>query len=109
MGLPLPECFLQGNFLDYKDRGRIIWEELFDAHREHFKKKAMKYSLDIDKFCRNQKDRESKINFIPLKCVKEGSHVLILYKSKFKNFIQRGERKNVFAPFRALRNLVVRK
>ena len=109
MGIPLPEWFPHKKFLDYRNRGKIIWEELYDAHHEFFKEKESDdIFVDIDQFCRNQRDRVSKINYIPPECVKEDSHVLILSKSKFKEFIGRNERKTLLGSLKNLKQMFSR-
>lgn len=87
--LPIPDWFPVGIFDDYKDRGRVIWKELYETRQKHFvQRRGNRLSVDISQFSTGDKDKQGKINYLPPDCVIEDSHVVVLNSKEFFNFIR---------------------
>jgi len=89
-GLEIPPYFPETRFWDYDNRGQAIWWRLYDQYTDCFDtKEDGTIFVHIDKFgsSNNPYDRTQKINFLPVKCVKEDQGILILHKDIFFEFI----------------------
>lgn len=85
--MDLPEWFPETLFDDYRERGRFIWKNLYESHKNHFfDREDNNIFVDIDQFSDNR-DKRSKINYLPTECVKEDNQVLILNKEEFYRYI----------------------
>ncbi|OLN28975.1 hypothetical protein DSOL_3786 [Desulfosporosinus metallidurans] len=63
--LPIPDWFPVGIFDDYKDRGRVIWKELYETRQKHFvQRRGNRLSVDISQFSTGDKDKQGKINYL---------------------------------------------
>lgn len=88
-GLELPEWFSHTTCDDYRERARMVWQNLHINNREHFKiQDQHTLFVDIAKFSHSDREREGQINLLPPECIKEDSHgVLLLNKNSFYEFI----------------------
>lgn len=92
-GIQKPEWFPEQPFNDYNNRGRLIWQALYDTHNRHFSHQIENDTIyvEIENFAsaQSKNDRTSKINWLPPECIKEDSHILMLHRRAFLEFICR--------------------
>jgi hypothetical protein len=89
----LPLWFPTSPFDDYKQRGEMVWKELYETHSQHFIVKSdNKIVVAIDKIKQNPKEQKALINYLPSECIKEDTNILILNKREFLDYIKRPSR-----------------
>ncbi|MDO9535549.1 MAG: NgoFVII family restriction endonuclease, partial [Bacillota bacterium] len=89
----LPLWFPQFPFDDYKQRGQMVWKELYDTHSQHFMVKSDNIIVvAIDKIKQRPSEQKALINYLPSECIKEDTNILILNKREFFDYINRPSR-----------------
>ncbi|MCM3693227.1 phospholipase D family protein [Neobacillus niacini] len=103
-GLEVPNYFPNEPFNDYDDRGKLIWKELFRSYKDAFEIRSDNtISIKIENFSGNIKERQTKINYLPIECIIEDEPVLVVKRDIFFSFIDldNGER-NIFNKIKKL-------
>lgn len=88
--MELPKWFPEAKFNDYDERGKFIWRQLYQSHKDAFDIREDNSILIKMEEMGNKtyKDRTNKINFLPADCIIEDSPVLVVNKKLFFNFIE---------------------
>lgn len=78
----LPSYFPQNPFDDYKERGRIIWETLFNEKPDIFSYNSEKDELTVNFENIDINSRSSYLNYLLNGCIKEDSGLFLLVNAK---------------------------
>lgn len=93
----LPAWFPETPFHDYRERGKLIWSELFRTYREHFDIRQETIFVNVEKMIGgNKRSLENIINYLPNGAIIEQHSVLLLRKDIFFEFIKQHKDKKSF-------------
>lgn len=92
-----PEWFPQGKFNDYREMAALNWLHLYQNNKEAFIDQGETLLVKLEMINQSyaspsSKDRANLINLLPDGCIKDHTHVLILYKQSFYDFIKTADK-----------------
>jgi hypothetical protein len=101
--LEIPDYFPNEPFNDYDERGKLIWKELYRSYKEAFEIQSDNtISIKIENFSGNIKERQTKINYLPIECIIEDEPVLVVEKGTFFSFLDLEKEETLFKKFKRL-------
>jgi hypothetical protein len=105
--LEMPNYFPNEPFNDYDERSKLIWKELYRSYRESFEPRSDNtISIKIENFSSNSKERQTKINYLPIECIIEDEPVLVVKKDLFFAFIEESRRKGFLKKIKKIKKIL---
>lgn len=97
LGMEVPEWFPRQRFNDYEEVASLNWINLYENNSQAFIDQGNTLLVKLDMINNSyaspsSKDRANLINLLPDGCISDDSHVLILYKDSFYEFIKKEKR-----------------
>lgn len=98
VGINLPNWFPMGRFDDYEERGRKMWQGIYQSYGQDFRRgDANTLSVEYKNMGWDERQKDSCINYLPPYVVIENKGVLILRAKEFFEWLRVGRRRPRFA------------
>lgn len=115
LDISIPDWFPGSEFNDYEEVAALNWINLYKNNGQAFVDQGDTLLVKLDLInssyaSPSSKDRANLINLLPDGCISDDSHVLILYKDNFYEFIKKTEGVNIGkGVIKSLLDMVIKK